>query len=378
MDDVTSSTLPLSTTGAGPEAGHDGPAAISGEVRATGPISVREDVADGDWDRFVAAEPGASAYHRVGWARLIGRAFGHEVRPLAALRGSTVVGVLPLVVMRSRIFGRFAVSLPFVNAGGVLTGDADAAAALLDAAVDIARRASVTYLELRHTSRHFPALTERRHKVAMTLALRESADAQFQAIDRKVRNQIRKGEKSGLRMADGGIELVPAFYDVFTRNMRDLGTPVFGRALFEEVMRTYPDNSRILCAYHGEQPVAASLVHWRGDWMEVPWASALRESNALSANMLLYWHMLQFAIGRGCRRFEFGRCTPGEGTFQFKRQWGAEPSPLVWEYWTAGAPPDFSIDQKSGTYGRAASVWQRLPLGVTNLFGPRIVRGIPC
>ena len=341
-------------------------------------LDVRSDVADDVWDRFVESEPDASAYHRIGWPRLIGRAFDHEVHPLAALRGEQLVGVLPLVVMRSNLFGRFAVSLPFLNAGGVLTRDSEAAAVLLDAATAVARRAGVKYLELRHTRRIYPSLTERRHKVAMTLALPETSDTLWQTIDRKARNLVRKAEKAGLRFADGGVEGVPAFYEVFARNMRDLGTPVFSRRLFEEVMTTFPANSRVLTVLHEDKAVAAAIVHWRGDWMEVPWASTLREANPLAANMFLYWRMLEFAVARGCRRFEFGRCTPGEGTFHFKKQWGAEPSPLVWEYWTGGAPPVFTVNQNEGAYSRASEIWSRLPLGVTRALGPRIVRGIPC
>jgi FemAB-related protein (PEP-CTERM system-associated) len=350
----------------------------SAERAPLAPLGVSETVSDADWDAFVESQPDASAYHRAGWMRLIARAFGHEAHPLAAVSRGRIAGVLPLIVMRSRLFGTHAVSLPFVNRGGVLAGDEAAAQALLDAAAGVARRTSARYLELRHVRRVYPALTERRHKVAMTLELEPSADAQWLAIDRKVRNQVRKGEKSGLQFSEGGIELVRPFYDVFARNMRDLGTPVFPRALFEEVLRTFPGHSRVLCVQHEGRPVAAAIVHWRGGWMEVPWASAVREANALAANMFLYWRMIAFAIGQGCRLFEFGRCTPGEGTFQFKRQWGAQPSPLVWEYWTAGAPPVFDLDQKSDRYGRAATVWRRLPLGLTNLVGPSIVRGIPC
>jgi lipid II:glycine glycyltransferase (peptidoglycan interpeptide bridge formation enzyme) len=135
----------------------------------------------------------------------------------------------------------------------------------------------------------------------------------------------------------------------------------------------------VVCVHRGEQPVAASIVHWRGSWMEVPWASALREFNGMAANMLLYWRMLQLAIEQGCARFEFGRCAPGEGTFQFKKQWGAEPSPLVWEYWmSSGKPAQFDLHSGESSYGRAAALWRRLPLALSNLIGPRIVRGIPC
>jgi FemAB-related protein (PEP-CTERM system-associated) len=342
-------------------------------------LQVREDLPAAAWDEYVQSHPDASAYHRHGWVELIGRAFGHEIRPLACTDGDAITGVLPLVVMRSRLFGTFVVSLPFLNAGGVLADDRGGADLLLESATAIARARKADYLELRHTARHFPALHERRHRVAMSVGLAASSEQQWLALDRKVRNQVRKAEKHNLAPIVGGLELVPHFYAVFGRNMRDLGTPVFPHALFQQVLQTFPDNSRVICVCRGEQPVAAAIVHWRNGWMEVPWASTLREFNSMAANMLLYWHMLRLAIEQGCSRFEFGRCAPGEGTFHFKKQWGAEPTPLVWEYWMRGGKPA-RFDPHSGdsSYGRAAALWKYLPLPVSNLIGPRIVRGIPC
>jgi FemAB-related protein (PEP-CTERM system-associated) len=351
-------------------------AELSPVRRAAG--EVREDLSTFEWDAYVAAHPDASAYHRAAWPDLIGRTFGHEVRMLAVRSGEAVTGVLPLVVMRSRLFGTHAISIPFLNAGGVLADDTASANALLDAATGIAKTARARYLELRHTRRQFPALGERRHRVAMTLALQPSVESQWTAIDRKIRNQVRKAEKSHLTAQVGGGELVAPFYEVFAHNMRDLGTPVFGRRLFDDVMQTFADSCRIVCVFRGEQPIAAGLVHWRGVWMEVPWASALRESNAMSANVFLYWQLIQLAIERGCRQFEFGRCAPGEGPFQFKKQWGAEPSPLVWEYWSADARLEFDLTPQHGKYDRAAAMWRRLPVPVATALGPRIVRGIPC
>lgn len=357
---------------------HDTTAAPRGPLAAPRHFQIREDLSDAAWDAFVAAQPGASAYHYSGWARVIERAFGHESRLLSVQDGERVAGVLPLIVMRSRLFGRFVVSLPFVNAGGLLADSPPASAALVDAAVAIARNERADYLELRHTGRICPELLERRHRVAMTLTLQPTAERQWHALDRKVRNQVRKAEKSALAASEGGTELLDAFYDVFTRNMRDLGTPVFPRALFEQVLNTFPDTTRVFSVSRGLQPVAAAIVHRRGDWAEVIWASALREANPLCANVFLYWQMIQSAISSGVRTFEFGRCAPGEGTFHFKRQWGALPHPLVWEYWVAQGGIDFDASPKNPKYGRAIAVWRRLPLQVTTFLGPRIVRSIPC
>ena len=346
--------------------------------RSTRTLEVREDLGDAAWDAFVARQPSASAYHYSRWPRLIGRAFGHEARLLAAADGTEIAGVLAVVIMRSRFFGRFVVSLPFLNAGGLLVDGDDAAAALVDAAVRMARDTRADYLELRHTRRQCPQLLERRHKVAMALDLQPTPERQWEALDRKLRNQVRKAEKSGLTVTHGGAELIEPFYDVFARNMRDLGTPVFPIKLFHEVANAFPDATTVSCVYRGAQPVAGAVMHRRGEWAEVIWASALREFNPLCANVLLYWHMLQTSIALGCRVFEFGRCTPNEGTFQFKKQWGAQPQPLVWEYWTPDGVIGFDASPRNPKYSRAVSAWRRLPLAVTTALGPRIVRNLPC
>jgi FemAB-related protein (PEP-CTERM system-associated) len=349
----------------------------SAAVRIEAPqVAVRLADDGAAWDAYVSSRPDASAYHVFAWRDLIARAFGHDTRYLVAESERRIVGILPLVVFRSRVFGRYLVSLPFVNYGGVVANFPEAGHALLEAAIVEARSAQADYLELRHTGQHFPELQAKRHKVAMEVPLRSTEEDQWQAIDRKVRNQVRKGQKSGLRIVIGGAELITDFYGVFAVNMRDLGTPVYTRRWFDGIVEALAERTRLFVVYSGPRPVAAAVVHWHGSRIEVPWASALRESNALCANVFMYWEMFRFAVERGFERFDLGRSTPGEGTFNFKKQWGAEPRELVWEYWTRDGMrmPDLSV--KNPRYQRAIAVWQRLPVGLTRVIGPPIVRHI--
>lgn len=345
--------------------------------RATRPVTVVADLEPGRWDGFVAGCPDASLYHTTAWRSVFERAFGLSTVYLAALEDDKVAGVLPLVRFRSRLFGRFSVSLPFVNYGGLLASTPAAAHALLSAAVDQTRRAGGRHLELRHDRRRFEALPARLHKVAMRLRLATRDGEQWDALDRKVRNLVRKAGKSGVTVSRGGIELLPAFYDVFAANMRDLGTPVYDRRFFGEVLSALPRRSAVFLAKVAGRPVAAAIVLWDDRTMEVPWASSLRAFNHLAPNMGLYWELLRFAIDRGCSVFDFGRSTPHEGTYEFKRQWGAEPVPLVWEYWLASGERLPDLSPKNPRYARAIRMWQRLPIWVTRLVGPRIVRNIP-
>ena len=340
-------------------------------------VTVRDDAPFGSADGYVSAHPLGSSYHRQTWLEVIRASFGHQTKYLVAEAAGQLVGVLPLVFFRSRLFGRFAVSMPFLNYGGILADTAEAEQALLARGIAETQKAGGTHLELRHVRQHFPdTLAPKRHKVSMALELERTVDGQWQALDRKLRNQVRKGEKSGLVTSDGGLELLQDFYQVFARNMRDLGTPVYGVSFFKEVLRTFPNHSRVFVVRSEGRPVAASLVHWHGQRIEVPWASSLREFNPLCANVLLYWQMLRFAVERGLRTFDFGRSTPDEGTYHFKKQWGAEAKGLVWEYWMAnGRIPE--LNPKNPKFDLAIRTWQRLPLQVASALGPYVVRNIP-
>jgi FemAB-related protein (PEP-CTERM system-associated) len=346
------------------------------QVASARPVTVRDDVPAELSEAYVAAHPFASAYHRRAWLDVVEAAFGHRTQYLVAESGETVAGVLPLVFFRSPLFGRFTVSMPFFNYGGVLADTAAAERALVARAIDETRAEGGSHLELRHTGQHFNDLTPKRHKVAMLLPLEATVDLQWTALDRKLRNQVRKAEKSDLEAVSGGRELLPEFYQVFARHMRDLGTPVYGARFFHEVLRSCPD-ARIFVVRRLGQPIAASLVHWHGHTIEVPWASALRESNPLCANVFLYWQMVCFAIALGARTFDLGRSTPGEGTWQFKKQWGAEARELVWEYWTADGAAVPALSPANPKFSLAIRAWQRLPLPVATMLGPRIVRNIP-
>jgi len=327
-----------------------------------------------EWDAFVSSQPAATGYHEFAWRGVITRSFGHESVYLMARRQGRLEGVLPLVEIRSLLFGRTMTSLPFLNYGGVVAATAPAALVLRDAAARLARERRCRHVELRHFDRQFPDLPCKQHKVTMRLPLQAGM---WDRIDRKVRNQIRKAEKSQLTIARGGPELLDEFYVVFARNMRDLGTPVYARGFFGEVLNTFRDRARLLVVRLENRPVASGLSYRTGTTVEMPWASSVRDFNSLCPNHLLYWNAIESAVAEGCETFDFGRSTPDEGTYKFKEQWGAAPVPLNWEYCLLhdGGLPDQS--PKNPKFRLAIEVWKRCPLWLANALGPHIVRAIP-
>lgn len=313
------------------------------------------------------------------WLRVLAKGLKHEPICLEAVAGTDTCGLLPLAQVRSLLFGRFLVSLPYVNYGGVIANSEAVARTLVDQAIQLADRLRVRYLELRHESttvEHRSLLVRKAGKVHMRLALPATVERLWEQLSAKVRNQIRKGQASGLTVSWGRQELLSDFYDVFSVNMRDLGTPVYGRRLFEAILKEFPERAELAVVRADRRAVAGALMLHGWGVSEVPSASSLRSYRHTNANMLMYWHLLERAVQRGQPEFDFGRSNPDSNTYRFKKQWGAEPVPANWQYYLRGGGVD-DMRPENPRYQRFIRLWQLLPLGLTRLIGPWIVRGIP-
>lgn len=367
-------------------------------------ISSLEAEGRGRWDRYVNSHCYGSAYHLAGWQDIIGAAYGHKAYYLAALTqgqdGERIVGILPLIQLKHFFFGNRLISMPYVDAAGVLADFPEAEGSLLSEAMRIADRSSGKLLEVRQyqpltgcSSRQKylgpgasgPAsidfaqsgcnLQADNRKVGMHMPLPLESKELFSSFKSKLRSQVRKPVKEGLQATMGGVELVDDFFSVLSVNMRDLGSPVHSKKFFRLVASTFGDQARIALVYCRHQPVACGLVLGHGRVLANPWASALKRFNHLSPNMLLYWFMLEYACDQGYEFFDFGRSTPDEGTYKFKQQWGAEPQPLYWYYIGEGGGHAGENSQKT-RLSFAVKCWQKLPVSVTKVFGPTLRKHI--
>lgn len=302
----------------------------------------------------------------------------HRVFVLEASEAGQVVGYLPLVFMKSMLFGKRLVSMPYVNTSGVETHDGEAGIKLVDEAIKLAGDLHAKSLELRHEEKNnHQALSEpATQKIHMRLDLPKTTEQLWKGFDPKVRNQVRKGEKNELTVTWGGNEQLLAFYEIFAQNMRDLGTPVFSLSFFRSIISTFPNDAEFCVVRKGDKAIAAALLlHGKGI-TEVPSASSLREFNSTCANMLMYWHLLQRAVGRGQAVFDFGRSSPDSPTHQFKKQWGADPHQAVWQYYLrTGTASDMRPDNPK--YRLMIRTWKKLPVWLTRVIGPSISRVIP-
>lgn len=329
------------------------------------------------WDTFVAHHPDGSLYHHSAWRTLISDVFGHKTFYLyAQQKNGNIAGVLPVVQLKSRLFGNYMVSMPYFNYGGAIASEPMIESMLMNAVEILAKPAKVSHIEYRdlHSRAGYAVKTG---KVNMYLPLPEDEAQLWKNLGTKLRAQIKRPLRENPQIKTGGSELLPAFYKVFAQNMRDLGTPVYSRQFFANILQAFPQYCRIVIISLDDEPVAAGFLLGYKNRLEIPWASSLRKYNKLGVNMLLYWEALKFAIEAGYEIFDFGRSSLDSGTYRFKKQWGTEPKELYWHYWLAedAALPELNPDNPK--YKLAIALWRKLPVGLTRLIGPQLVKNLP-
>ena len=334
-----------------------------------------------EWDRYVLSKAHSAIYHRWAFRDIIQSAFGHNAVYLAAFnRAHEICGVLPAIEMKSRLFGHFIVSLPFFTYGAALANSVKIECALYSALFDYAKQQHIEHVELRLTQ-HLPELKEaacKSHKVSMVRALPDSVEQLWADIGTKVRAQIKKAQRYPLTMKFGKAELLSDFYTVFSINMRDLGTPVYAKRFFKDLIESSLQQQFDLgVVYHSGKPVACCFLMKHKQMVEIPWASTVQSANDMNVNMFMYWEVLKKAVQEEQEFFDFGRSSKDAGTYQFKKQWGAKAYPLYWYYWLPEGTELPELNPNNPKYKLLISIWKRLPLWLSQLIGPAVVKYLP-
>jgi len=329
------------------------------------------------WCEYVAGSSESLISHDIRWLDVMRDGLGHKPRYLLAQDGENITGILPLALVRTWWGKKYLVSLPWIDYSGVLADDLSVGKALVDAAGRMAADEGADFLELRTETASYPELAERTDKVTFLLELNEDPDVVWKGFGAKLRNQIRKSDKSGLTTEYGGVERLDDFYSVFAYNMRDLGTPVWSREHFRLILTLLADSSKLILVKLNERVVAAGLLLWHKGRYYVPSASSYRDAIKMCPNHALYWRVIKDACEQGGELFDFGRSSWDSNTFKFKKQWSPEPVQLTWQYYLNRAEEVPIINPTNPKYRLFISMWKKLPLGIANAIGPKVMRNFP-
>lgn len=326
------------------------------------------------WDGFVNSHAHCTGYHRWAWKYVFEEVFGWPAIYLLAVENGTVRGILPLIWQKC-LSRSYLSSMPHLKGGGIVADEPRIEKLLFASAIDAAQQTKASYLELRHLAERDLPLAPREDKVGAMMAIAKDCEERLQRLSKKTRNLVRKSQTFGMTAHFGGIELLPEFYDVYRHNMHDLGSPSYSRHFFSEILMRFPEASRICVARLGSETVASAFLIGFRKTVEVAWASSYRKFLNMKPNMFLYWSILTSAAEQEYEFLDFGRSGRGSGTYEFKLQWGAVPSNLHWGYWLNRGVSMPTTRQQGMQV--ASRVWRRLPLALTNVLGPQLVRHIP-
>ncbi len=350
-------------------------------------ISMLDTTADNDimqnqaWNDYVTANSAACIHHRIEWRNIHRQSYAHNsLYFYARNKQHAIVGILPLIQLKSRLFGNQLVSMPFFQRGGAVADNPQIEQKLIQVAARYAQKLHVDHIELRDDISHenySKPLPVQTHKVNMILSLPDTKQALWETFSAKLRSQIRRAQRETTQVLIGRKELLDEFYRVYSHNMRDLGSPVQGKPFIANILSTFPENSWLVIIRYQQRPVAAAFLLGSGDTLEIPLASTLRSVNPLSINMLLYREVLNFAISKKFKQFDFGRSSKNGGTYRFKQQWGAQPKQLYWHYYLGKSNKPPSLNTANPKYALLINIWKHLPLTLSNWLGPIIVKNIP-
>lgn len=327
------------------------------------------------WDAFVMSCPGATFFHRSGWLDVIASVFRHHAHFLYAERNGRIEGVLPLVHVKSLLFGNALVSLPFAVYGGVAADTSDAGAALEGQAHSLAQRLGVRHLELRNVVARHPDWPTQNLYVTFRKSIEPDVEANLLAIPRKQRAMVRKGIKAGLA---GEIDTdARRFFALYADNVHRHGTPALPRRYFEALQRVFGPDCEILVVVDANgKPVSGVLSFYFRNEVLPYYAGDVDAARALAANDFKYWDLMRRACERGLQLFDFGRSKQGTGSYSFKKNWGFEPQPLHYEYRLYHGNTIPQNNPSNPKYRAFIALWRRLPVGVANRLGPLLVRNL--
>lgn len=327
-------------------------------------------------DDFVG-EMGASLFHRTRWLRAVERSTGQRAGGFVVEQLGVIRGWLPLSEVRSFLFGKALVSSGFGVGGGIFAETPEAARALAGAAQDYAVRHGFGSVELRggDVPEGWQAVTGKHCGFERPLA--SDDEAELLAIPRKSRAEVRKGLKNGLEVRIGrSDEDLAAHYAAYSESVRNLGTPVFPKALFREMLAAFPQESDILTIACDGTPLASVFSFYHQGAVLPFWGGGGFAARGARANELMYYELMRHARMRGMERFDFGRSKIGSGPAKFKKNWGFEAQPLTYSMWSPPGVEARDVDPTSEAYSRKIELWKKLPLPIANTIGPFIARGL--
>jgi len=338
-------------------------------------IKTLDDSSIQQWDDFVENTPSATFFHKAGWKEVIEKAFGHKTYFLYTENQGKITGILPLVHIKSFLFGNSLSSCAFCVYGGIVAEDQETYQQLDKKACELAEELGVDHLEMRNQTQLTPDRPYKELYVTFRKELEDDEEKNMLAIPRKQRAVIRKGIKAGLSSEiDTEID---RFYQAYSQSVRNLGTPVFAKKYFSILKQVFKDQCEILTVVDKNgQLIASVMSFYFKDEVSPYYGGGTEHARAVQGNDFMYWEVMRRAVARGIKIFDYGRSKEGTGSYRFKKHWGFQPKPLFYEFHLVKSDSIPDINPLNPKYQIFIAAWKRLPLAVSQAVGPWLAKDL--
>ena len=332
-------------------------------------------ISDSEWDAFVHTHPDGAFFHLSGWKRIAAEVFGHTPHFLHVRKHGALCAILPLVEVRSYLFGHALISNAFCVGGGPLALDESSREEVLAQAEALGRRLGVDYVELRDTPNAPGRWTTAADLYAgFSAPIAPGEEDNLKQIPRKQRAVIRKALDRGMTVTiDPDARL---FFPLYSRTMRDHGTPALPRRYFDALLEVFGAQCEILTVHHEGRPASSVVSYYFKDSVLPYYTGSRVEARASGANDLMYWSLMRRAAERGYTHFDFGRSKVGTGAYSFKRNWGFEPRPIAHQYLLLKRRETPNLNPTNPRYSLFIKAWRRLPMPLATAVSPILSRNL--
>lgn len=321
------------------------------------------------WNDYVEQHQNGSFFHLAGWQTVIENSFSHPCYFLMAESDAGVCGVLPLVEVKSALFGHALVSTPFCVYGGAIADSDDIARQLEERAKELSEQLQVDYLELRYRHAQDNGMLLKQAHATFGCELADDSEQILAKVKKKQRAVIRHSLKNDLQY-DFSQNIEP-FYQLLSESYRNLGTPIFSKKYFSELVNTFAENTDILLVKDANgKPSNAVMNFYFKDQVLPYYGGGNADARHIKSADFMYYQVMCHAREKGCHWYDFGRSKNDSGPYKYKKNWGMEPEPLHYYYHLVKATELPNLSPNNPKYKMFINLWQKLPLSISQMIGP--------
>lgn len=276
------------------------------------------------------------------------------------------LAILPMTRVTRPFAGNALISNPFAVSASMLCAEGVDQSSILELFTQ--QTSGFDYIELRDVQMRLPETWQtHQHFVNFEKTLTDDHDENWLAIPNRQRAVIRKADKCDLTFEFH--HDLERFLRVYAISLRNLGTPIYHRRFFEQLITRFESQLKIATVSKDGCDLTTVLCFQFRDRLMPYYGGGIPDARYFHAYPWMYWQLMKYGVDHSMPTFDFGRSPTSSGPYAFKKNLGFKPRPLTYATLAInGVPPD--LTGQSSMAKHLIKIWQHLPVQVSRWVGP--------